>query len=379
MNALDEALDARLDTPADREAIRDRLATDPAFAAAFARATRLLRVCRDDVDARVPPSAFVLDALEAQGCADALSGAERAVLTDVKAELETADDGAPETAIRSRSHADADFFSQCWVEAALSARKQRVDREAVRSVRRGRTSSRWVWRTAVGAALVAFAVLAVLLVQRDLGTTTIRVAENETARLVTLADGSTARLYPGSTLSYVDPTSRSPFGRSVSLQGRALFDVTSGSTFIVRTDEARISVLGTTFAVNDEAQETTVTLIDGRLVVSSVEAADRVVTLESGEFSRVRSGAFPTTPQPLVLGETLAWSGVLFFRETTMRDAVSRISSRFGVTVSVSSALADEPVTATFQPDETVEDVLGALALTLGANVETMDDGYSIR
>ena len=379
MNALDDALDARLDTPDEREALRDRVASDPAFAAAFSKANRLLLACREDLDRRVPPRTFLLDALDASGCADALTSEERDLLADAQATLATITDDSAEAAIRSRSQADAEMFSSCWVEAALSSRTSRVDREAVRNARASRTSHRWVWRIAVGVALVAFATLAVLLVQRDLDTTTIRVAQNEAARLVTLADGSTARLYPGSSLSYVDPNSRSPFARSVSLEGRALFDVTTGSTFVVRTDEARVTVLGTTFAIDDDDQETTVTLIDGRLVVSSVDATDRVVTLEPGEFSRVRAGALPTTPQPLASGEALAWSGLLVFRETSMSDAVRRISERFGVVVTISESLADEPVTATFQPDDTLGDVLGALALTLGVNVTGSDGEFSIR
>lgn len=379
MNAFDDALDARLDTSNDREALRDRLASDPAFAVAFAKANRLLRACRDDLDSRVPPRTFIIDALDASGCADALTSEERALLADAQTTLAAAADDSPESAIRSRNRADAEAFASCWMEAALTSRRPRVDRDAVRNAQASRTSRRWIWRTAVGVALVAFAALAVLLAQRDLGTTTIRVAQNETSRLITLADGSTARLYPGSSLSYTDPTSRSPFARSVVLEGRALFDVTTGSTFVVRTDEARVTVLGTTFAVDDEGQETTVSLIDGRLVVSSVDATDRMVTLHPGEFSRVRAGALPTTPQPLVSGETLAWSGLLLFRETTMRDAAIRISERFAVAVQVSESLGDESVTATFQPDETVEDVLGALALTLGADVAAIDGGFAIR
>jgi transmembrane sensor len=370
MNAFDDALDVPLDTDEERQAARARLADDPAFAAAFARATALLRACRDDLDARVPSPAFVLDALEAQGCSDALTTADRALLAAARLAFDAPD----ASAVRARCRADAESFSQCWAEAFAS--RSRIDRSAVRGARSARTSRRWVWRASVGVALVAFAALAVLIVQRDQSMTTIQVAQGETVRLVALADGSTARLYPGSTLRYADPSSRSPFARAVSLEGRALFDVSTGDPFTVRTDEARVTVLGTTFAVEDDAQQTRVTLIDGELVVASAAAPGQPVRLAPGEQSLVRGGALPSTPVLVDAGEALGWSGILILRDAPMAEVARRVADRFGLEVRVSDALASERVTATFGSDETARGVVEALALTLGADVA--DEGGAL-
>lgn len=375
MHPFDDALDARLDSPEERAAVRERLTRDAAFAQAFARATALLGACRDDLDARVPPPAFVLDALDAHGCADALTPDERALLATARPAV--ANDSAAQ-AVQARCRADAERFSQCWAEAFTHAVRPRVDRTAVRSARTSRTSRRWIWRTAVGTALVAFAALAVLLVQRDLSMTTIEIAAGEPARLVTLSDGSTARLYPGSTLRYPKPASRSPLARSVALEGRALFDVAEGDPFTVRTDEARVTVLGTLFAVEDEPGETRVTLVEGRLVVASADASARVVRLSDGEQSRVRAGALPSSPVAIDAG-ALAWSGLLLFREAPMADVARSLSDRFGVEVRVADELAAEPVTATFGPDEPLGEVLAALALTLGADVSEADGAFVVR
>jgi len=75
----------------------------------------------------------------------------------------------------------------------------------------------------------------------------------------------------------------------------------------------------------------------------------------------------------------LAWSGLFVFRDTPLSSALERLALRYNVRVEASDALAAQPITGTFKAQQPLADVLGALALTLGARVErTADGGYRL-
>jgi ferric-dicitrate binding protein FerR (iron transport regulator) len=93
----------------------------------------------------------------------------------------------------------------------------------------------------------------------------------------------------------------------------------------------------------------------------------------------VRTGALPSAPEPLTSAQALGWSGLLLFRETPMAQVAEVLADRFDVRVDVSDELAAEAVTATFQPGETAEQILDALVLTLGAQVERVEGGFVVR
>lgn len=55
-----------------------------------------------------------------------------------------------------------------------------------------------------------------------------------------------------------------------------------------------------------------------------------------------------------------------------------RLNAHYDVTISVAPALAEEPVTGTFERDQPVDQVLEALAATLGATVQRDGDTYRV-
>ena len=187
---------------------------------------------------------------------------------------------------------------------------------------------RWSWRIAATVAVVAFVAVLTLVLQRDRSLTTVTVAQGET-QLIELADGSTVRLLGGSSLTYADPAKATSFNRRVTLAGRAFFDIAPDQQgFTVEKPPALATVLGTSFGIQAEALE---------------------------------------------------WTGLFLFRSTPLSDAVARLSRRYGVDIAVSPDLEAEGVSGTFAREQSLQQILDALATTLNAAVQGNDaDGYTM-
>src|SRR5690606_30479500 len=155
---------------------------------------------------------------------------------------------------------------------------------------RRRSGMRWVARGAIGLAVAAFAVVAVLLGQRDSSLVTVRTAEGE-VRVVQLGDGSIVRLLGSSVFSFVDPARRAAFDRHARLVGRAFFEIAPAQEgFVVETPTARATVLGTRFGVVADDALTEVVLAAGRLSLAPSASPRHVVVLAPGQASRVAAG-----------------------------------------------------------------------------------------
>jgi ferric-dicitrate binding protein FerR (iron transport regulator) len=238
---------------------------------------------------------------------------------------------------------------------------------------------RWTWRVAAAVAVMAFAVVLTLVLQRDRGMTKVTVAEGD-VQLVELADGSTVRLLGGATLTYTEPARATAFNRRVTITGRAFFDIVrSQQGFTVETPTALTTVLGTTFGIQAEEDVMEVVLATGSISVASKEAREQVVVLQPGQMSRVVRNTVPSSPAPVDVAEALVWTGLFLFQATPLGEAAEDLSERYGVRVTVAPDLVSEGVYGTFAREESLAQILNTLAATLGAVVQGNEtEGYSI-
>ena len=139
-----------------------------------------------------------------------------------------------------------------------------------RSRRQYRRSAVWAW--SIAASLLLFIVLSGVLGRRADHSDIILANNTEAVSLYSLPDGSRAFLRKGASLSY-DKTFNSK-DRKVSLKGEAYFDVKKDESlpFVVRTEQVRVKVLGTSFNVKSE-EGTEVILEKGK--VALCDARDR--------------------------------------------------------------------------------------------------------
>jgi ferric-dicitrate binding protein FerR (iron transport regulator) len=396
---MEDLLDALLfdpdPAPDRREELEKRLDEDPELATAWAHWRRVRSHLRGRLQERLSDRRLlVLYVLAEEGDAEALTDEEQAALAAARDDIERALEEIPalEQVVERIREERADFEA-AWAahagaletpDAAPPARDQadaspqRTDR-APRSPqsRDPSTRTRWARRLALAVLAAGVAVAALLFWPDGPSTTTVAVADGST-RTVTLADGSTVRLVGAARLSH--PTSWPDDGpRRVSLrEGRAFFDVPrrpDGPSFVVETPTATATVLGTQFGVRAAPDTTEVVLASGSLQVGG---GDEAVVLEPGQMSRVARSEAPSPPTPTDLTSALDWTGLFVFRTAPLSSIADRLSRHYDVQVTVADALADEPVTGTFEQQQPVRQVLDALAATLGAEVRRDADRYRL-
>lgn len=386
--------------PEERAALEAALRERPALAEAFARWQSLRAHVRRDLARDLPDRALLV--LYALADDDLLSDAERERLEAARPELDAALEAHPGlvAAVR-RIQADRDAFEAAWAEAAepgastadgeardgasrptirtipfdREAREPRrasrpaahaADRPAARRPR-GARPTRWAFRAAALAAVVAFAALLTTLYLRDAGWDAV-----DGAQTVTLADGSTVQLDEGARLEVSD-------GREARLlAGRALFRVErdEAQPFSVTTPNAEVVVLGTTFSVEATDVETEVALVEGAVTLAPRATPAAAVRLAPGQRSRVLALDAPTAPERADLG-TLAWTGTVFSADLTAGQIARHLEAIFEVPVQVAPGLAAEPVAGEFGRYG-LDNALEVLAASVGGEVLADGGGYRI-
>lgn len=325
---------------------------------------------------------LVLYALEQAGAGGALSATEHDALATTRDDIEGALRAMP--ALRDvveRIQDEYAAFEAVWAQhrgesAGAVVEEGTSQSRPERSPRASRshtaTERRWGWRLTAAALLLGAAVLALMYGPQRTERTTVTAAAGE-HKTVTLPDGSTVRLAGQATVSYTPGADGAQPQRVRLARGKAYFRVPAGrkAPFVVRTPVARAEVMGTQFGVATGSDSTEVVLADGAVRVGTGDEADEAssVVLRPGQRSLVRRGHAPAPPAAADLTAALAWSGLFVFRSTPTATIAQRLQQQYGATIRVAPALADEPVTGTFDREQSVQQVLVSLAQTLGAEV----------
>jgi transmembrane sensor len=217
-------------------------------------------------------------------------------------------------------------------------------------------------RFAIAASVIAAAVGLTAWIAQTRNTYSTDIGEQ---RFITLADGSTVELNSRSKLRI----NFSENERTVTLlQGQALFHVSKDARrpFIVFSDTARVRAVGTQFDVYRQTSGTTVTVLEGRVSVVSVEEseaksgrvpndplrsdsapndAESVVLLNAGEQVVVTAkAAIPAKPKAIDLATATAWTQhKLIFEETPLAEAAEEFNR-----YNTKRVVIDDPSLASF-------------------------------
>ena len=170
---------------------------------------------------------------------------------------------------------------------------------------------------------------------------------------VKLPDGSVATLNALSSLDFSPKTWTD--NRYLVLDGEAFFKAKKGKTFLVRTEQGSVEVVGTTFNVYARGEELEVKCIEGRVQVTNPEGTERVL-LKKGEQVSVLRGYMQER-------HGLAFYPNWFKGETSFRGApldrvFGEIERQFGVMV-----LADSLGQRTFSGKFVHKDLKKALKM----------------
>ncbi len=387
MDRLFEAVLFYDDLPDDRQsAVRKQLADHPDLKDTLVQWMQVRAAVRRELEADLPDRhLLVLYALHDAGLEDSLSAPEQHALRDARPALEDALEAHPGLRdVVARIQEEQADFDAVWDAEVGGARNASADHalgeatlteEALRHEAPDRAADDYSWalRLAAGVALILMAVSIAFLLPSSPDSITVDVGAGET-ETITLADGSSVRLSGVTRFTYPEEVPEETAPYVVSIQtGKAFFDVTPRTerTFVVETPTATAEVLGTQFGVDTAPNHTDITLAQGALRVGAPDAPDTARhELAPGQMTRVERDQAPTPPQNVDVNDALAWTGLFLFQQTPLERIAASLSTAYGVAITVESDLAQEPVTGTFERDQPVDDVLNALAATLGASVE---------
>ncbi len=380
-------------SPQERSSIEDRLDDDPDLVKAWSHWCLVRRRLRDRLHEHISDRRLlVLYVLDQEGHDDALTAHEREALEAARDELDRAVAAVPalETIV-DRIRDERDDFEMVWAshgedghqhqttlrseaESGQNGTPDRAERAARPPHERDqdRGSRRWARRLAIATVGLVLAVAGILFWPEESAVTTVTVADGD-VQVEVLGDGSTVRLVGPATLSYPAEDTETAVRRVTLEEGRAFFDVQRRSdhaSFVVETPTAVATVLGTQFGVSMQADTTNVVLATGSVrVAREEETEDGGVVLEPGQHSWVAKEGRVAAPKPVDLTTALDWTGLFVFRSVPIETIAERLNQRYDVQVTVAESLTGEAVTGTFEREQPVEEVLGALAATLGANV----------
>lgn len=184
---------------------------------------------------------------------------------------------------------------------------------------------------------------------------------------IELLDASTVQLNNNTTLRYNRLLWY--FGRNVSLNGEAFFDVEPGNTFTVGTPTGKVTVLGTSFNVWARQQQLEVVCHSGKV---QVESGQQTIALEAGEkaiaspenIERQKITALPQAP---------SWTtGISKFDRVSVGRILKEMEQHFDVTIVYSGDLEKE-LTFSF-PHNDLDAALRLLSGALEANFEVKPD-----
>lgn len=225
------------------------------------------------------------------------------------------------------------------------------------------------------AATVAFLVVSALMffLLRFEGNENLIVKESGDQRIhFVLPDGSEVWLNKESSLSYPEAFTGSE--RNVGLKGEAFFDVQKNpeKAFVIHTDKAEVTVLGTSFNVKafDQAEHTQVYVLSGKVSLAAGENPEERVILNPGE-----TGLLDQTDLSLRVKEetdinTIAWkSNKLIFKKTELQQVVKTLENYFSTEILVENpSLLQCRFSSSFQ-NPSLEEVLEVLKVALNLTI----------
>jgi len=157
---------------------------------------------------------------------------------------------------------------------------------------------------------------------------------------IILADGTEVFLNKQTKIIY--PKSFDSKIRNVEMEGEAYFQVKPDPTkpFIIKSGNARIEVLGTSFNVRNESDGTTIVSVNSGKVSLKNQKTQEVVYLTKGEKGIIKKNQVSeSTNQEL---NYQSWkTGVLIFKNTPMSKVFTDIETYYGVKITNRSTKLD--------------------------------------
>ncbi|MEL7221077.1 MAG: FecR domain-containing protein, partial [Bacteroidota bacterium] len=206
---------------------------------------------------------------------------------------------------------------------------------------------------------------------------TASTGANET-RAITLADGTLVWLNSNSTLSF--PETFTQQERRVALVGEGFFEVAKNTAlpFHINTNDIEITVLGTSFQVDAQADSIIKIQVSTGKVLVSTQAKDQQLTLEKDQAAQ-----WSSTTQELeriaINSNDYAWqSQILRFDQTPLKDVVNDIARYFNVSISLENKQLENCSFGGYFPNPDLIEILDALKESYALDWQQTDQHYQL-
>ena len=213
-----------------------------------------------------------------------------------------------------------------------------------------------VVRIAIAASIMAIIVFTYLLTRSDY--VIISTAMGET-QAVTLPGGSIVTLNANSEIKYEEASWSKE--RKVLLVGEAFFDVVKGNSFVVKTDEGNIKVLGTSFNIRARDDDLDVICYTGKVNVSNRKSS---IDLTPGKAVRIANLNI-TRNWTKTLSDLPTWvTGITELDEATADIVLEELQNQFGLSIEYDGSLDSERFKLSF-PNENMDEAIRLVMLAM--------------
>ena len=267
---------------------------------------------------------------------------------------------------------DEPDYEAGWANVAARIRPRSEDRPAVR---RTRTTFSSLSRFVFPIILLLLALVWYLRPQSP------ELQEYVTQRgetlSVTLADQSVVQLNSGSRLLY--PATFDEDERRVVLEGEAFFEVNpGGQPFVVESQNAEVTVLGTRFNVRTWHNETEVMVQEGRVRLSKGEAPDVGVELSAAEGAVLDASDQLQRVSADLVSNGFSWmDGVISFNQTPLWQVVEAVERAFDQDIELDAGKANQLIGGSIRTDA-LDQALETICLLASCTVSTNNGVISL-
>lgn len=228
------------------------------------------------------------------------------------------------------------------------------------------------------AAILLLGLLGAYYLLRQDRTVPVQMAEvlgTEQGQKVSLDDGSMVYLNKGAKLSY--PETFDADIRELQLTGEAFFEVHRDPKrpFIVHTPHSDIEVLGTSFNINTDSDETKVAVTTGKVRVENIESEESSVLIkdQSATVTNKELAVFRTVDT-----NYLAWkTGKFNFENTGLSQVLADLESFYGDKLKLVGDNATCLFTSTFD-NRDIKEIAEIIQLSCGLELTEKNGSYEL-
>lgn len=191
---------------------------------------------------------------------------------------------------------------------------------------------------------------------------------------VDLPDGSQVWLERGAVISYNEP-----FDRMVSLQGKALFEVThldDNQKFVVQAGDSKTTVLGTVFSVDATADsQVQVYVENGKVALESQTSANSRIELNPGEIGTFDRQTLSTHKSMSESENMLSWKTKrLTFSDTRLEEILDQLESFYNAEFEIDNPAILDCTYNTVYDQAPLDEVIADLSFGLNLSFDTLSE-----